>query len=228
MAIGTTQGRRLTAFSVVKEALQRARIISGVEDPEGSDVTMGMGLLTTNLQEWQAADMMIRNIERTTVTLTASQASYTSANGVPSDIIEIQFPVNLTRTDGKDQQVFQMTHAEYNEISDKAFTAIPSQLLVEHLSSGTKITLWPKPNAVCTSLSFWRHRFMYDALVGNELDMRHMYQKAAILQLAGDFADHYKQPEALINRLYGEFKELYERVKIGSGDNNDIQFTVPW
>lgn len=227
MAIGTTQGRRLTAFSVVKEALQRARLISGGEDPDPDDVTMGMGFLTTNLQEWQSADMMIQDIERSTLKLTTSKASYVAADGVPSDIIEIQFPVSLTRTDGKDQQILQMTHAEYDEISDKSFEAIPSQMLVEHLSSGTKFTFWPKPNSVCTSISFWRHRFLYDALIGNQLDLRHMYQKAAIMQLAGDFADHYRQPESLVNRLYSEFKELYERVQIGSGDNNDIQFMVP-
>lgn len=223
MTVSTTQNTQLSGYNIVKQAMQRATVLGAGREPDGADVTMGIGWLVTNLQEWQMKDAMLSNITSTTITFTAGTASYTTATGVPSGLLQVRFPGSVRLSSGTDEVLEQISFSEYTEIPDKTEAGTPYQVLVDYTSSGPRLTFYRVPDSSVVSATFYYHRSLFDGASGNTLDMKAQCQKAAIIQLAADFAAHYKKTFRS-EKLYRQFDDLYKSVLVGSGDENDMRF----
>lgn len=223
MTVSTTQNTQLSGYNIVKQAMQRATVLGAGREPDGADVTMFLGMLVTNLQEWQSKDAMLSNVSSFTLTFTAGTASYTTATGVPSGLLQIRFPGSVRLSSGTDEVLEQISFSEYTELSDKTESGTPYQVLVDHTSTGPRLTFYRVPDASVVSATFYYHRSLFDGGSGNTLDLKAQFQKAAIVQLAGDVAAHYKKTFRS-EKLYRQFDDLYKSAMIGAGDDNDMRF----
>lgn len=219
-------GANLTTAGIVKQAMRRARVLGAGDEPEAKDVEMGSEFLMTNLQDWQNAAQMIRHVEEATLTLTSGRQEYGSAQGVPQDILAVIFPAQVVVTASNTaDRVERMTYSEWMEITNRDQAGRPSLLLVE-LQDEVKFKLWPVPDGTVSTLRFIKHRFVRDIEAGMNADVHVRYLRALTLQLAADFADHYKQSTDFVLRLEAKAAEAKERAEADGGEAGDIIFRM--
>lgn len=153
---------------LIRMAYQLAGVLEAGREPEAADLSMASDFMNLELMALQADGVILRTIERTTLTLVAGTMAYT----LPADTIDVQLGPNdqlgsIVPTSGSETLVTAMSRAEYLDLSDKtsAVSGRPTRAYVEKLASVT-VTLWPAPDATSASLRYARVRLLKDVDTG--------------------------------------------------------------
>lgn len=223
--LSTSYGQNLTIAAILRQAARKARILGSGEPLEPGDIEMGTESAMTILQSWQNGSKMFRHVERASLALTPGTASYGSSDGVTADIIDIVFPAALVDSNGSRFPVSRMTYSEYMQIADTTTTGIPTRVMVERQDE-VRLVFDPVPNSQSATFQYVKHRLVRNVEAGKNVDLYPQYLRALILQLAIEYADHYRQPESLLQRLQKQFDDEMGKVKADATEPGDISFRV--
>lgn len=153
---------------LIRMSYQLTGLLQAGREPTAEDLSMASDFLNLELMALQAEGVILRTIERATLTLVAGTAEYT----LPSDTIDVQLGPNdqfgsIIPTSGGETLVMSMTRAEYLDLSDKSSstTGRPTRAYLEKQAAVT-VTLWPVPDASAESLRYSRVRLLRDADTG--------------------------------------------------------------
>src|SRR5262245_44384948 len=105
---------------LITAAFQLAGLLEVSQEPSSADYDMAARFLNMELMTLQAEGVVLRSVERTTLTLVDGTATYT----LPTDVIDVQFGPNdeagtIVSTSDTETVVQAMTRAQYMNITDK-------------------------------------------------------------------------------------------------------------
>jgi hypothetical protein len=165
-------------------AYQLCGILEAGRQPDGDDLAMGRNFMNLELQSLQAEAVVLRTIERSSLTLGTPDSGTVATYTLPADTIDVQLGPNdqvgtIVNTSGTESLVMTMARAEYQDISNKtaSVTGKPTRAYVEKKADVT-VTLWPAPDSSAVSLSYSRVRLLRDADTGSvTIDLARRWMK---------------------------------------------------
>lgn len=154
------------------QLLTTAFRLAGVLDADGAlqqtDVAMGAAFMNLELMNLQAEGVILRTLERVTLTLVAGTASYALA----ADTIDVEVGPNgtvgtIVPASGSETAVLAMTRHEYLDLTDKGVvtTGRPGRVYIERAALVTLI-FWPVPSADAPTFRYGRVRLLRDMDTG--------------------------------------------------------------
>lgn len=194
----------LNRTGILRVAYQLVGITPAGEDPDTNQLAVGSDILNLVLKSLQDEGIILSTLSRTTTTLVAGQAQYSTA----SDTLDIDGGTPYcTNSSASDLPVLMISRAQYMELTNKTTQGQPTQMYVE---KGPTISffLYPTPDASWTSITYPRITLLSDMnaasdstalpsrylqtivkLVAADLSIRHgYYEKQQILRAEAEVA----------------------------------------
>lgn len=220
MTVSANSDFNPTVAQIVKQGLQLAGLLPFGQEPRTDQQTDVRAILGARISELQAKGMVLGTAERTTTALTSGTASYALA----TDTIDITGDAMVLQSGRTTETpVLQFPWANYQELSDKTVTGIPTQMYVEKQATA-RVLLWPVPNASMT-LSYRRIRLFRNVDSGGvTADVWARQVRLLTLYVAHDLALAGNLPINKIQYLGGMVAQA-ERTLLGdSEERGDLQF----
>ena len=137
---------------IFEEAFERA----GLQLQTGYDLKTARRSLNLLTLEWQNRGLNLWTIDSGTQALTAGTATYQ----MPADTIDlIEHQVRTgSGTEQVDTSLERISVSSYAQQSVKNLQGRPSQIFVDRQATAVNVTLWPVPDSVSYTLSYFRLR----------------------------------------------------------------------
>ena len=137
---------------IFEEAFERA----GLQLQTGYDLKTARRSLNLLTLEWQNRGLNLWTIDSGTQALTAGTATYQ----MPADTIDlIEHQVRTgSGTEQVDTSLERISVSSYAQQSAKNLQGRPSQIFVDRQATAVNVTLWPVPDSVSYTLSYFRLR----------------------------------------------------------------------
>ena len=210
MTTSGTSTFNLDFAEIAEEAFERA----GLELRSGYDMKSARRSLNLLCAEWANMGLNLWTVASGSIVLTPGQAVYTSADGVPSEMVDLIEHVIRTNTSGQNTDITmnRISVSDYANIPTKTVQGRPLQIYVNRQISPT-LTVWPVPDSSTTyTLVYWYLRRIQDtgASAANTADIPYRFLPALISGLAYYIA--LKNPEAAdrIQMLKGFYEEQFQ------------------
>lgn len=180
----------LSRDQIIRVGYQLAGMVMAGQQPDANQIAMASDLLNMGLKSLQNDGIILRTIDRTTTTLVAGTAQYTTA----SDTLDIDdrsvYVTTGTGTPATDLKLESITRGMYMELSLKSITGQPTQIYVEKGAS-LSFFLYPTPDSNWVSVTYPRVRLLRDMDTGTVTpDLPSKYLKYVTYMLASDLALH--------------------------------------
>ena len=196
-----------TAFTLdFGEVTEEAYELCGLESRTGYDLKTARRSADLLFLEWKNIGLNIWKIIAGSQALTAGDYDYT----LPSNVVDVTDAVIRTGsgTSTLDSPVDRSKRKDWVQIANKMQTGKPSQMLVDILTAGVTVNLWPVPDGVEPyTFIYYGIRRIEDSGPGGAYnpDMPARYLPALVNGLAAKLAIK-KAPERLdmLTRLYKE------------------------
>lgn len=216
-----------TNFSVdelVTLGLQTAGLLNSAHAANAGDLALGKKVLFLGLQDLANDGIIIRAIERVTLTLTAGTAYVDTA----ADTQTVEKGGVIRSSDNIDVEISPIARAQYQALPRKDIEGVPSFYFPEQQPAGTfRIYLYPVPIAGWTTFIVPRTRRARDVSVGSStVDFDQRWHLAIVTFLAGVLA-RSKGRRDLGTELLAEYRALLTRALNNETERGDMCFTVP-
>ena len=187
MATSSTSSFEATRGTIIRRAFQLAGMLEASQATEGNDISMAADFLQMDLLSLVSDSTAPTWVTRTTLALVASTAAYTL-----TDCLDVVIDGNNAAgmhvpSSGSETMIQAMARADYQAISNKTSSGVPSMVFIERLATVTA-TFWPVPSAAATfrySSLRWPRDSDTDA---RTLDLSKRWQKAITYSLAHQLA----------------------------------------
>jgi hypothetical protein len=141
---------QLNVDGFTKQALQLCGLLRLGGTPSNQLLQDARDLFSVMLKTLQARGVTLTQAVRRSLTLTSGTASY----ALPTDVIDVEFPTML-QASGSNEETYveKMVYSDYQVISNKQVSGVPTRAYVEKLAS-CSVTFWEIPNGTYT----WNYR----------------------------------------------------------------------
>jgi hypothetical protein len=194
------------------------------------DIAMASTFMNLELQMLQGEGVVLRTIERTTLTLVAGTASYS----LPSSVIDVELGTNgqagsIVPTSGGENIVMSMSRSDYLDISSKTpadTSGRPTRVYIEKTSPIT-VTFWPTPDSTSTSWRYAKVRLLADADDGAvTLDLARRWLLAITYAVAAQVALAKSASLDKVRYLRGEAERLKNVLRADDSERGPIHFVM--
>jgi len=146
---------------ILTASLRLAGLVPYGEEADADKIAGASNHLTLAILELQGEDIVLSAIDRETLSLVASTASY----ALPSETLDIQVDTNGTAGtiyySGIESPVKVMSRAEYSEIATKTIESQrPSRVFIEKLAATVNLIFWPVPTSSDLTFKYNQVRLM--------------------------------------------------------------------
>lgn len=188
MAASTSTAFDLDRTSILRNAYQKLGVVPAGQDPSTDFLAMGSDALNVTLKAWENKGVFLARVERTTQTLVAGTAEYTT----DVDTLDIhQRTPYVTDNTGSDTRIDLITRGSYMMITDKAVQGQPTLMMVEK-TDRVRFTLYPVPDSTVASITYPRIKLLTDMdSAANTTGLPSKYLRAIILETAIELAPHF-------------------------------------
>lgn len=217
MAVSSSSDFTLSTRKLIERSL---RMVGSLQSGASADETkMKDALMVLNAvsRELDLERLGLWVLKTGSFTTTASLATYTSVQSIPTDILRIE-TATFTRSSGDELRIEVIGFKEYDKITDKTISGDPRKILISEETdlSARSIKLWPVPSAAKTvSLRYRRRAFDFDS--GNDTpDYPAEWFNFLSFRLAAEIADEYNVEKDKVERLFAISDRKLERLKAKS------------
>lgn len=188
MTASTDTSFDLDRTGILRNAYQKLGIVSAGRDPDSEQLAMGSDILNVVIKSWENKGVFLARVERTTTTLVAGTAQYTT----DIDTLDIhQRTPYVTDQSGVDTRVELITRGRYMEITDKTVQGPPTLMMVEK-TDRVRFTLYPVPDSTVATITYPRILLLSDMdSAANTTGLPSKYLKALILETALELCPHF-------------------------------------
>ena len=188
MTASTDTSFDLDRTAILRNAFQKLGVVPAGRDPDSDQLAMGSDLLNVILKSWENKGVFLARVERTTQTLVAGTAQYTT----DIDTLDIhQRTPYVTDNFGTDTRVDLITRGRYMEITSKTDSGLPTLMMVEK-TDRVRFTLYPVPDSTVASITYPRIKLLSDMDSGaNTTGLPSKYLKALIIETALELCPHH-------------------------------------
>lgn len=207
----------MTGRELITAALRKIGAIASSEALSADEATDGLAEANRMLGSWSADGLMIHYKVRETLTLTASDGSYTVGSSgnlnttrpiriVSGSILEgaIEYPIRA------------LSLAEWVRIESKDVNGLPYSMYVDMAYPLLTVNLYPRPSSTAYSLVLWSEKPLTEiATLDTSISLPPGYDDALIHNLAIRLAPEYgKAPSEALYKLAEETKSNLMRQNI--------------
>lgn len=218
---------------IVEGALRLTGIVGEGKTPTADQYTAGYAALNMMAKAWQTDGLQLWAMEEYSLTMTASQITYTLGEGltynVPKPIRIIQ--AFLRNTAGSNDTPMRIiTRDEYNRLGNKSTAGLPVQLFYEpQLTSGT-ISLFPVPDTTAASdytitIIYQRPFADFDSATDNP-DFPQEWYEALKYGLAVRLAGEYQVESSIRKALMEEASLFKQQAMLNSAEEGSFYFGI--
>ena len=200
MALSLNDDYNLTRDQIIRAAFETIGVAVSNEPLEAEDVAVGKVAFNALAMSWKNYGLMLWKRGRTSLTPVASTYEITLAPTItggsdtekPVKMIAVNYKETAT---GKEIPMTRLSHKEYNNLPNKAQTGTPVQYYFEPQRTGSKMYIWPAPNA--TFAAGYTIEITYQSPIQSmsagtdDVDFPSEWYRALILNLAVDLAPKY-------------------------------------
>jgi hypothetical protein len=217
MTISTVVLPDFSRDTLLTSAIRLTGILGQEEVPSATQLNIAATHLNYTLDTLQTSGVILRTIERTTKTLTASTAEYT----LDTDTIDIEIGQSdhigtIVLTGGAEPIVKTMSRQEWLDVSNKSYAGMPTRCYLEKQAT-CKLVFWPVPDAAYV-FRYTRVRLLKSAgNGGNTMDLLRTWSQYLVFAVAASVA--------LDNSLYDRHNTLMGRAELirKSCEAGDVQ-----
>lgn len=194
MTVSANSTLNYTRDQLITVAFRYAGVLSAGRDPSSADIAMASDFMNLELMTLQAEGVILRTIERTTLTLGTPDDGDATYN-LPAGTIDVENSANgqagtIVPTEGAETVVSLMSRDEYLALPDKSddTTGRPTKVYIEKLATLTA-TFWPVPDSTCVSFRYARVRLLQDLDSGGvTVDLARRWLQAVTYAVAAQIA----------------------------------------
>lgn len=231
MAVSGSIDFSQTASSLIEDARRKLGIHADEEPLAATELATGLRTLNRMLKEWQADNIAISYLTEGTLTLVASQASYSFGSGGDFTTVPFEITQMRIRRNSTDLEMVEMGRQEYFSLPNKDNTGYPAQWYYDRQRSGGTLYVWPAPDTTSSTLRFTYRRIVNDMdATTDDLDLPQEWYDAVVYNLAKKMMPEYGgagTPEGQL--VLAEAARCYDLVKgfdIGTGESSIT--ILPW
>lgn len=148
----------LNRTGILRVAYQLVGITPSGEDPDTNQLAVGSDILNLVLKSLQDEGIILSTLSRTTTTLVAGQAQYSTA----SDTLDIDGGTPyVTNSSNSDLQLLMISRAQYMGLTNKDVQGQPTQMYVEK-GATVSFFLYPTPDASWSTVTYPRITILSD------------------------------------------------------------------
>ena len=215
-----------TGATLVEDALQEAEVIGAGEIVVPEDQVLALRMLNRLLESWATDALMIYTTTKSTFTMTAGIASYSTSllSARPISIYDV-----IVSSGGVDYHVDMIDEQTYNQIGFKSVAAIPSWCFNDTAFPNSSLKFYPVPSGNFTCTVSFNSVLTTPIASGTTVTFPPGYEKAIIDCLALELCKPFhKAPNPLLIQSAKEAKFLIKRnnykplIMSTSLDNVDI------
>ena len=208
---------------IFEEAFERA----GLQLQTGYDLKTARRSLNLLTLEWQNRGLNLWTIDSGTQALTAGTATYQ----MPADTIDlIEHQVRTgSGTEQVDTSLERISVSSYAQQSAKNLQGRPSQIFVDRQATAVNVTLWPVPDSVSYTLSYFRLRGIngVSSGIGTTADVPPRFVPCLAAGMAYYIAMKKPEVAARVGPLKQEYEFQFELAAAEDTDSSSIKF-VPY
>ena len=212
----------LNKQGIIRNAMQICGLIPAGSEPSANQMAMGGDFLNLVIQDIENHGIVLRKLERTTVSLVYGQAQYDLA----ADTLDVDQgrPYVTGGSPPIDLQLDVISRSMYMELVDKAIISQPTQIYIER---GTTISffLYPTPDVNWTSVTLPRVALL-DTLdtADSTTGLQAKYLKTIVFGLAQMLAYAHPPLLARAKTLGEEYARLLEVSTNDDGEKGNLKF----
>jgi|TARA_B100001094_G_scaffold103348_1_gene99630 hypothetical protein len=208
---------------IFEEAFERA----GLQLQTGYDLKTARRSLNLLTLEWQNRGLNLWTIDSGTQALTAGTATYQ----MPADTIDlIEHQVRTgSGTEQVDTSLERISVSSYAQQSAKNLQGRPSQIFVDRQATAVNVTLWPVPDSVSYTLSYFRLRGIngVSSGIGTTADVPPRFVPCLAAGMAYYIAMKKPEVAARVGPLKQEYEFQFELAANEDTDSSPMKF-VPY
>ena len=208
---------------IFEEAFERA----GLQMQTGYDLRTARRSLNLLTLEWQNRGLNLWTIDSGTQALTAGTATYQ----MPADTIDlIEHQVRTgSGTEQVDTSLERISVSSYAQQSAKNLQGRPSQIFVDRQATAVNVTLWPVPDSVSYTLSYFRLRGIngVSSGIGTTADVPPRFVPCLAAGMAYYIAMKKPEVAARVGPLKQEYEFQFELAANEDTDSSPMKF-VPY
>jgi len=208
---------------IFEEAFERA----GLQMQTGYDLKTARRSLNLLTLEWQNRGLNLWTIDSGTQALTAGTATYQ----MPADTIDlIEHQVRTgSGTEQVDTSLERISVSSYAQQSAKNLQGRPSQIFVDRQATAVNVTLWPVPDSVSYTLSYFRLRGIngVSSGIGTTADVPPRFVPCLAAGMAYYIAMKKPEVAARVGPLKQEYEFQFELAANEDTDSSPMKF-VPY
>ena len=208
---------------IFEEAFERA----GLQLQTGYDLKTARRSLNLLTLEWQNRGLNLWTIDSGTQALTAGTATYQ----MPADTIDlIEHQVRTgSGTEQVDTSLERISVSSYAQQSVKNLQGRPSQIFVDRQATAVNVTLWPVPDSVSYTLSYFRLRGIngVSSGIGTTADVPPRFVPCLAAGMAYYIAMKKPEVAARVGPLKQEYEFQFELAANEDTDSSPMKF-VPY
>lgn len=195
MSASTDTSWDLDRTGILRNAFQDLGVVPPGQDPPSDFLAMGSDKLNLVVKSWENKGVFLSRVERTTTTLVAGTAEYTTA----IDTLDIhQRTPYITDNSGVDTRLDLITRGRYMAITDKATQGPPTLIMVEK-TDRVRFTLYPVPDSTVASITYPRIKLLTDMdSASNTTGLPSKYLRALVAETAIELAPHFGSATASV------------------------------
>jgi hypothetical protein len=147
MTVMSSATRELTVGQIVTRAFQLAGVLGDMQQPSDTDGAMARDFLETIIDGLATEGMLARQIRLTNLQLIVG----TSAYALSSDTLDVvgdgmYIPAGQSDPANSETRVRLVRLEEWNQLSAKSSTGLPSLMYAYRTASIVELRIWPIPN----------------------------------------------------------------------------------
>ena len=185
MSVSGSTDNKSTALDLIEDARSLLGIHTEEEPMDENEAEMGRRVLTKMLKAWEADGVAVSLLTEGSLTLVASQTSYSFASGgdfttIPFDIVSARISRNSI-----DIPMNRLSRGDYQSLPNKTSTGYPMNFFYDRQRDSGTLYVWPVPDTTAGTFKFtYRRRIMdIDANTDN-FDLPPEWEEAITYNLA--------------------------------------------
>lgn len=229
MTVSTSTSLDYQRDQLIEMSFQLAGLLGAGKSPSAADTAMAAGFMNLELMSLQAEGVVLRTVERTTLTLVSGTASYT----LPSDTIDVALGPNdqagtIVNSSGTEVLVSTMSRSEYMDLPDKTatITGRPTRVYIEKQAT-LSATFWPTPDTDSITWRYSRVRLLKDMDSGTvTTDLARRWLLYVTYAVAALIARAKSLPADSVKALLAEAERRKAICKADDGQRGKVRFRV--
>lgn len=222
MAVSSSSDFTITKRQLLERSYRMVGALRSGESADAAKMSDGSIVLNSLIRELDLKRIGLWMMKESSFSTIAGTTSYTSANGLPTDILRLESGIYVVSSN--DERRLEVSgYLEYDKINDKTTRGDPIKIFLSDESDLSQRTakLWPVPDAAKTVRIRYRRRVYDFDNDSDNPDFPGEWFSCLAFLLAAEIVEEYSTDNDKVTRIYNQAQLKLREMKAGSTKSTD-------